>query len=689
MSRRLLLTILGLVACSEMPTRFLLPEVPVTVQLPLIDSLLSLESLIEDTAQLHVDAGTGNIALALEGELTSVSLSRELGRIGELRLEQAFQLDEVAALREPLEGWTHVAAELPLTGLFPQLPEPPASSVIPSTGVPVLVDSALRLPPEVLAVAYRGGELRLVLGNNYPVPLVLDVPPGYGQSGVVLRTPGHGEWFFPLTEAQRTIPPGETRGRDEDPDGAIRVPLSGVVLSQASRLLLSLSSPGSAGNRVDYTAASVLQVFVSPQDVTVEWAQVLPGAWETELVVELSLPNGAEVSAGELRAFAAHMELKNGFPVGFHGEWRFRQLRRNGEPVSWDFVVPAFSEDSRRLLHTDPLLLVPEPDDQGSVRSLRVSTWLRVQPPGGPVYIRAEQELTVRVVVENCSLGWARGERLPVANFEVQAESEVWLRGNLGLLAQVEVELAELIVETHLENTAAVGFRVEGRAEIADRNKNVLASLPILPQSVLPALERSGTVLPQRTLWELRYSDVRLTARPRFVRFFWTITPEERGSWFFADTSQLRGYVQVLIPIRIRVHQLSYENEWTFTGGAELRRQGRRVERATVIVEVRNRFPVALRFHLVLADTLGFVRIPPEGEMFFAAAPVTVSGVAEAEQHSLQRFELDERHIPGILRAERLSIALVAHTPAQQYVRLRTSDYVRLRAMLRAELVVP
>jgi|LJSS01.1.fsa_nt_gb hypothetical protein len=660
------------------------------MQLPLVDSLLALEDLIQDTTQVRVEPGTGNLALALEGELTPIVLAQELGRVGELRLERSFRLNDITGLHQRFQEWQDPVQAIPLKALYSQLPDPPAEQVIPPLSTPVQIDSVVRLPEGLYAVAYRQGTLQIVLENRYPVPVEIAPLPGYGQSGILLQTPGYGEWFVPLTALQSTIPPGERRGEENSPGGVIRAPLAGVVVTRQTRIQCALTSPGSGGQQVTYTDASLFRVFLQPRDVEVEWAHILPAGWNAEILVELPLPNGAEISSAEIAAFSAQLELDNGFPFGADGIWRFGQLRsRTGEPVSRSLAIPASAEVYQRVSEQGPIVLVPEPEDAGSIRALRIRLQLQIQQPSDIVTVRAEQGVVLRVVVDTLLLRTARGTRLPVGSFETQAQSEVWLQGNLGLLSQVEVELAELIIEAVLENSAAVGFRVEGTVEVADRNGTVMARLPVTPQFVAPAVEQGGTVTAQQTRWELRYSDVGLTNRPRFVRFLWTVTPEASGTWAFADTSQIRGRVQVLIPVRVRVQQLSYEQQWAFTGGDMLRRQGQRIERAEVIVETRNRFPVTLQFFLVFADTLDSVRVPLEGVVSIPAAPVTLSGVAETEGHGLQRIVLDSWQIPLLLRADRLRLELRAQTTAQQYVRIRTSDYVHLRAMLRAELAVP
>ncbi len=681
-----ILTLATLGACSDMPTRFLAPEIPLVVQLPLVDSLLTLQDLLTDTTQLRVEPGTGNLSLALSGGLSPVSFGTELGRIGKLQLERTFRLNDIAGFRGHFEGWSHAALEVPVVALFPQVPQPPSDAVFPPIP-PVAVDSALRLPAEVKAVAYRAGRAELVVENRCPIPLRIEPPAGHTQPGIVLRTPGYGEWFVPVTPQQRDIPPGESRGRRTDPGGLLQMPLAGVVLSAQTRIALALSSVGSGGQRVPYGPESALRIMLQPQEVELDWAQVFASGWEAELPLEVALPNEATLSGAEFRQLVVRTECRNGFPLGFQGEWRLEQLRRSGIPVSRSFSVGAGEQYAGELALEGPLVLVPEPEDQGGIRALRFRTWLQAQPLQELITLRAEQEIALQVLVDTIALAWARGMQLPVASFEVQTESEVWLQGNLGLLSQVEVEFAEVLVEVQLENTAAVGARVEGTVEIADRNKTVLARLAVPPQSIQPA-ELPG-LRGRQTRWELRYSNVRLTERPRFVRFFWTVVPESGSEWAFADTSQLRGSVTVLIPVRVRVQQLRYEGQWAFTGGEALRRQGEKLERATVMVEVRNRFPVGLQLFLVFSDSLGFVRVPPEGELVFRAAPVGTSGIAVGEQHDIQHFELDERHIPGILHAQQLALTFVGRTEAADFVRLRTSDYVHLRVMLRAEMSVP
>jgi len=673
-----------------MPTRFLPPEVPLTLQLPLVDSLLLLEELIEDTTQIQVEPGTGNLALALEGELSPVSLAEPLGRVGEIRHERSFRLQDMEGIQQHLQGWGHAAVELPLSVLAPGLPPPPATVVVPPTAGNVQVDSGIQLPEEILAVSYRQGVLQLVLKNQYPVPVAIEEVPSYGQPGVLLRTAGYGEWFFPLTAEQRTIPPGGRRGTSSDPGGPIQISLAGVVLTRASEILLWLSSPGSGGQGVPYTSESLFRVFLQPQEAVVEWAQIFPSsAWEEEFVLEVPLPQQAELNGGEVRELKVWFMLQNDLPITFRGRYLLPQLRQGGNSVSGNFTVRALSTEREEIVLDGPAALVPEPEDGGAVRVLRIRVRLSVEPPVEPVIVRAEHGVTVQSVVEAFRLGWAWGSRLPIASFEVQTQAEVWLQGNLGLLSHTELELAELIVEAAIENTAAVSFRVEGTIDIADRNGTVMAQLPLAPQVIHAASWQGGVFTKRQSQWQLRYSDIRLTARPRFVRFQWRVEPESSVPWAFADTSRLQGKVRVLIPVRMRVQRLRYEGSWAFTGGEILRRQGQKIEEAVVMVEVRNHFPIAVQVRLRFVDSLSVVSVPPEGYLTFAAAPVTSNGTAEREQYAFQQFVLDERHIPILLQADSLAVELVAWTTAQQYVRIRTSDYAHVRAMARVSLVVP
>ncbi len=684
----ILLAALGIWACSEMPTHFLPPEVPLTVQLPILDSLVVLQDLLQDTTQVRVEAGTGNIALALEGTLSPVRLAEELGRVGTLHFEKTFLLNELEGIRRHVEGWEQAVLQLPLRAVNSSLPEPPATAVVPPTGE-ISVDSTIRLPEDVLAVAYREGSLLLILENRYPVPVTIGAAPGYGQTGMVVRTPGYGEWFFPLTATQSVVPPGERRGGVADPGGRIQIDLAGVVLTRSTELLFTFSSPGSGGQRVSYTAGSLFSVFMQPIGAAVEWMRVLPAAWQVEVVAELTLPHGAELNGGELHTLVGYMELQNGLPIAFRGEWSFPQLQQEGRPVARALAIGALGAVRHEVVLRGSIRLVPEAVDAGVIRVLRLRALLTVESPGEPVLLREEHGIAVRVVVDTLQLGFAWGSRLPVVSFEAEAQSEVWLQGNLGLLSQVELEFAELIVGVEIENTAAVGLQVEGTVEIADRNGVVMARLPVPPNRIQPARWERGSFVGQLSRWELRYTDVRLTARPRLVRFRWTVVPEESGTWAFADTSQIRGTVQLLIPVRVRVEQLRYERTWEWVGGESLRRQGQKVQRAEVVVEARNRFPLSLQLALLFLDSLGIVRVPLEGHLAFGAAPVGATGIAVSEQHTLQRFELRPEHIPAVLQANSVAVELVAWTTAQQYVRIRTSDYIHLRAMVRVELVAP
>lgn len=684
----ILLAAVGIWACSDMPTRFVMPETSLALQLPFLDSLLVLEDLLQDTTQVRIEPGTGNIALAFTGELSPVRLAEELGRVGALRFERSFSLNELEGLRRHMAEWDRAVLQLPLRTLYASLPEPPATAVIPPTDE-VVVTASIWLPEELLAVAYRGGKLRLVLENRYPVAVTIGTAPGYGRAGVVVRTPEYGEWFFPMTAAQQTLPPGERRGGVTDPGGPIQIDLAGIALTRSTELLFTLSSPGSGGQTVSYTAESLFSVFVQPVEAAVEWAHILPKAWEAEVVAELPLPHGAELNGGGLRTLFGAVELQNALPIGFEGVWRFPQLQQDGRPVARAFAVGASGTVRQEIALRGTVLLVPEPSDAGLIQALRLRVLLAVTPPREPVLVRGDDGVTLRVVVDTFQLGWAWGTRLPVVSFEAETQSEIWLQGNLGLLSQVELEFAELIVGVDVENTAAVGLQIEGTMEIADRNGVVMVRLPVPPSRIQPAQREGMAFVGQRSQWELRYSEIRLTARPRFVRFRWTVTPEAASSWAFADTSQIWGTVQLLVPVRMRVQRLQYDRAWVFAGGEVLRRQGQKVQRAEVIVEARNRFPVSVQLAIVFTDSLGVARVPLEGYLVFSAAPVTAAGVAAAEQHSLQRFVLGPEYLPVVLQADSVAVELVAWTTAQQYVRLRTSDYIHVRAMVRAELTVP
>ena len=685
-----LLVLVGalLAGCSEFPTRLLVPEVPVTIALPLVDSLLVLEQLIEDTAQIRRDPASGNLAIAFGGELTPVKVAEELTRIAPLQLRYAVSATEEDTLQRHFRQWWQrtLMLALPLSQLFPQLPAPPAQTVIPAVSN-VQVEQPMALPAEVQAVEFSRGVANLVLYNGYPVPLSIEPPPGQSQPGILLQTPGHGEWFIGVSPQQRLLPPGETRGLPSDPGGEIGVRLDGVTLSAATRIVLRMSSPGSGGQQVRYDTVPVFSMRLILREFAFHWAELrLP---ELELVLPLSveLPNQAVLEEARLSEIELSYRLHNGFPVPVQGELRFPQLRsENGQPLMFPLQLEAESLAEGREQRAE-LLLRPVAEDFGAVRMLRAYVHLRVPPQQSFRRFWDSDTLSAELSLERFRVAWAQGERLPVVEFEAQTESEVWLRGNLGALAQMELELAELLLEAHLENSAAVAFRIEGTVEVLDRTRNLLARLVIPEQLVEPAEHVAGELRARPSHWQLRYTDVVLRARPRFVRFLWRIRVEGPPRWAVADSSQISGRVELVVPVRLRIQKLEFDTLWALTGGEMLRRQSRAVRSARAVVEVYNFFPVALELQLTLADSLDSLRLPPQAPLWIAAASVTAAGVSAAPQKVLSSFPLSQEQLELLRRADRVRVRLRGETPVGQYVRIRSSDWVHMRATLQIEYV--
>jgi hypothetical protein len=677
-----------LAGCSELPTRLLAPEVPVNIALPLVDSLLVLEQLIKDTAQIRRDPATGNLAIAFGGELTPVRVAEELTRIAPLQRRYAVSAAEEDTLQAHFRQWWQrtLVLALPLLRCFPQLPAPPAQTVVPSVSG-VQVEQPATLPAEIQAVEFRHGIANLVLHNGYPVPLSIEPPPGQSQPGILLQTPGYGEWFVALSPMQRLIPPGETRGLPSDPGGEIRVGLDGMVLTSATRIVLQLGSPGSGGQPVRYDTMPVFSARLIPQGSAFRWAELRLPELELLLPLSVELPNQAALEEARLSEIALHCRFRNDLPISVQGQLYFPQLRSaDGQPLTFPLQLEPKASAEWREQRTG-VLLRPVAEDLGSVRVLRAYARLRVPSQQSFQRFWDSDTLLAELSLERFHVAWAQGERLPVVEFEAQTESEVWLRGNLGALSQMELELAELLLEAHLENSAAVAFRIEGTAEVLDRTRNLLARLTIPEQLVEPAELIGGELRARPSHWQLRYTDVVLRARPRFVRFLWRIRVEGPPKWAVADSSQIFGRVELVVPVRLRIQRLEFDTLWALTGGETLRRQSRAVRSARAVVEVYNLFPVALELQLTLADSLDSLRLPPQAPLWIAAAPVTAAGVGAAPQKVLSSFPLSQEQLELLRRADRVRVRLRGETSAGQYVRIRSSDWVHMRAILQIEYV--
>jgi hypothetical protein len=222
---------------------------------------------------------------------------------------------------------------------------------------------------------------------------------------------------------------------------------------------------------------------------------------------------------------------------------------------------------------------------------------------------------------------------------------------------------------------------------VLDRTRNLLARLTIPEQLVEPAELIGGELRARPSHWQLRYTDVVLRARPRFVRFLWRIRVEGPPKWAVADSSQIFGRVELVVPVRLRIQRLEFDTLWALTGGETLRRQSRAVRSARAVVEVYNLFPVALELQLTLADSLDSLRLPPQAPLWIAAAPVTAAGVGAAPQKVLSSFPLSQEQLELLRRADRVRVRLRGETSAGQYVRIRSSDWVHMRATLQIEYV--
>jgi hypothetical protein len=81
------------------------------------------------------------------------------------------------------------------------------------------------------------------------------------------------------------------------------------------------------------------------------------------------------------------------------------------------------------------------------------------------------------------------------------------------------------------------------------------------------------------------------------------------------------------------------------------------------------------------------LRLPPQAPLWIAAAPVTAAGVGAAPQKVLSSFPLSQEQLELLRRADRVRVRLRGETSAGQYVRIRSSDWVHMRATLQIEYV--
>ncbi len=114
------------IGCNDLPTRFIAPVIDLGLTAPLLDSLITIDQMVQDSALLRKD-GRGNLIL-VQGAPLPVTMIGDSLRLPSMSVNYTSTAREQTQILDKISFGN--TASIPLRALYPTLPPPPGKAVI-------------------------------------------------------------------------------------------------------------------------------------------------------------------------------------------------------------------------------------------------------------------------------------------------------------------------------------------------------------------------------------------------------------------------------------------------------------------------------------------------------------------------------------------------------------------------------
>ncbi|MBK9248445.1 MAG: hypothetical protein IPM69_10110 [Ignavibacteria bacterium] len=554
-------TILALfiASCNDLPTRFVAPIFDFGLTLPLIDSLITLDQMVQDSALLRKD-GLGNLIL-VQGAQLPVTMIGDSLRLPSMTvnytstaLEQSQVLDKIRF------GNT---ASIPLRVFYPSLPLPPAKAAIPSLGAGSdYIESPVLSTNDGEYAIFRSATLQIIITNNFPINLEIGTLPAQSSAGFILSTPGQQDIFLPLTIAQRSIPTMQTRGDSTSVGGAIILNISEQRLTQDSRIKAVLRSTGSNGTQVNYDSTNTLRFRVVLQNTSLRQAKVSIAKQTLHFYATTVFTDNAILTEAVLRAFTAQLNLTNTFPVSGMVSVRLPQLHRLTDGMEFTSQFPLSKNQSKSITLTSggvEYRLTPDSIDlamnNGQIKELHFAIDVHTDaiPTTAKEVFDENDNFKLSGVIASLGLTSASGISLPKTSIAFSSTVDFVPQGNIDKITFNRLLAKDSYLEVQLFNSAGVSANFSGKATLLDLSGKVLAIVNIPSQGIGSAIISGATTIPFQTTLSIPLGALDIPEFPKYARIEASVTTNTNTPFLVRNQDYFHGTAEVRIPLTLTV----------------------------------------------------------------------------------------------------------------------------------------
>lgn len=682
------------IGCNDLPTRFIAPVIDLGLTAPLLDSLITIDQMVQDSALLRKD-GRGNLIL-VQGAPLPVTMIGDSLRLPSMSVNYTSTAREQTQILDKISFGN--TASIPLRALYPTLPPPPGKAVIPALGPGTdYVESPVLAATDGDYAFFRSATLQVIITNNFPITLEIGTLPAQSSAGFILSTPGEQDIFLPLSSAQRSIPATETRGDATSSGGAITLTIAERRITQASRIKAVLRSQGSNGTTVTYDTTNTLRFRVILQNTSLHQAKVALAQQTLHFTASTGFTNNTILTDAVLRDFTAQLNLSNSFPVSGVVTVRLPQLHRVSDGAEFTAQFPLLKKQSRSITLTSGgalYQLTPDSIDRASNAGRISALHFGIDVLTDPIPASAKEvfdendQFKLSGLIASLGLTSAAGMSLPQTNISFSSTVDFVPQGNIDKITFNRLLAKESYLEVRLTNSAAVSATFSGKASLLDLKGNVLTVVTIPSQVIGAATINGSATIPFETVLSIPLGSLDIPEFPKYARIEAGVTTTANTPFLVRSTDFFRGTAEVRIPLTLTVAGGNFHSSSEMSVSEALRKRQKNLTSAKLTIETKNRIPATVGCVVQFYNSQGNITLtlPKTGSISFASAPYGTDGLSSGETKSGFSLEIDAADVATVLAATRVGVKVgftteprAAGTP---YLRFMTSDYLHIRAML-------
>lgn len=655
--------------CDQLPTTVIAPVFNSGFSLPIIDSTISLTQFLDDTSLIRKNS-EGNLYLTQDFNIPPIRLGDSLN-INPIAINQSTGINEQNELLSKFEEWSTMF--IPLSQLNPALPSGSGKTVFIASEQQL--STPVQTPKEISQAKFTGGSLRLILTNTLPVGAEVVAPNGYSQAGAIISSPGEQDWFIPLNDLQRKMTANSTRGEDNSPGGAIRVPLNTKRLTNQSTVKLSVKTEGSNGQAMDYTSNSGLTMMFRVDDPKIESANMQIKAQDFSFSTDAKLPDGTTIKTADISSFVATLNVRNDMPLSGDAELVLPQIchKQTKQPFKHPFKLLKKGTTQINLNdNSNMYCITPDAFDRNAgniVTKLRTVINVKSNASTTSESVSDNDKITVNGVIGPVTFSKAEGTNTDSKTVRFSTTSQFDI-GDLRNLTMSNIRFDKMLMKAEINNGSTTSGILKGSLILFGTNGTEVARIP------LPEKRMNASSL--NTL-NYEFTNISLSAFPSTVKIDGEVVTENGSSFSVNSNSVIQGKCSISIPLAFSISGGRYSERSELSIGGDIQERKQNVNNASILIEAKNSIPASVRFSLVFFDKNGqrTLNVPVQQGTNTPAISFN-AGTKSTPVNTFTRVDLSGDDVGKLLTAHSYIINTEFDSP-QASQTLNTNDFLRLK----------